>query len=823
MEKPVIRSSQIFRVILIVAFAYCSSSHAASILWTNSASMTAPRAKHCATVLADGRVLVTGGETGNNAIAEATIYDPASNTWSSAGAMHTARFSHTATLLTSGQVLVAGGLYFSANNPVYVSESELYDPASNTWTSVGALNVGRSSHTATLLPSGKVLVVGGVAATVATATAEIFDPVSLSWSYASALPTPRFAHTATLLSSGQVLVVGGYSTNYLSDAQLYDPTGNNWSPAGSLQTARGFQTATLLPNGDVLVAGGIDNTNTALSSTELYVATSNSWSQGGNLSTARYSHRAVLLANGQVLALGGDDTYGVAVYAEAEVYDPAGNAWASGGGIPITYRDGHTVNLLPNGMIFVVGGQDGGLVLASSGIGSSAVSSWSPGAATSSGHQYASATLLPNGKVLLAGGLGGSSELYDPQATTWTAENGGPAADLQSSTLLTTGKVLVTGAGGSPWLYDSTSDSWSFASLPSTQRVFHTSTLLADGEVLVAGGYDPNNSTGSLSSAERYSPLTNTWSTAANMLVAREAHTATLLNDGNVLVVGGDNGSVVPEAEIYTPISDSWLATGPILARAAHTATLLQSGLVLVAGGYDNLTRALTSCQLYDPTANTWSTAGDLNTGRTGHTATLLLDGTVLVTGGYGLTGPLVSAELYNPIANTWTTIGNLATPRADQSAIMLSDGRVMVVGGDNGSSPGGLFSAETFDPGFVPQPARQPSLSAVPTLLTDKSDIVIAGSGFRPNFEASGGDSAGSADNYPTVQIMRLDNGETRWLSADSAFPFSATTFTSTATSLAGFADGYVRVTTFVDGIPSSSLLTLFDPADEIFHSGFE
>ena len=197
-----IHTRRFFGTFLTLMLGCCGYIHAASVSWSNGSPMSAPRGGHCATVLTDGRVLVTGGEVGNNAIAQAVIYDPASNSWSSAGSLHTARFWHTATLLTNGEVLVAGGLYFNANNPVHVSESEIYDPASNTWTTTGAMNVGRSSHTATLLPSGKVLVAGGVASYGATATAEIFDPVSMNWTYANALPEARFAHTATLLSSG---------------------------------------------------------------------------------------------------------------------------------------------------------------------------------------------------------------------------------------------------------------------------------------------------------------------------------------------------------------------------------------------------------------------------------------------------------------------------------------------------------------------------------------------------------------------------------------------------------------------------------------------
>ena len=791
--------------------------------------MSSARGRHCATTLANGKILISGGEVGNNAIAEAMIYDPDSNTWSSAGVLHARRFWHTATLLTSGQVLVTGGLYVNGNDPVYIADAELYDASSNSWTSVGAMQIGRLMHTATLLPNGKVLVVGGDTASGATATTEIFDPATNSWSYAQSVPAARFSHTATLLSSGRVLVTGGhdsgvdYSASYLSDAQLYDPDGDNWSAAGVLTTARGLHTAALLENGSVLVAGGMDNSASALSSSELYNPVNNSWSSAGSLGIARHSHRTILLPDGKVLVVGGDATSGSAVFSSAEIYDPASNNWSSGGGLPITWRDGHTLSLLSNGMAFIVGGHEGGLVLASTGLGRSAAASRSAGGNLVNGHEYATTTLLPDGKVLLAGGFGlVSPEIYDPQVNTWSKSIGGPISKLQSSTLLTNGKVLVTGAGTSS-LYDTAAHSWTAAGLPSTPRIFHSATLLENGDVLVIGGYDPNSSAGSFASTERYSPLANQWSNADSMAVSREGHSATLLSNGNVLVVGGDNGSVLSSAEIYDASDDTWHAANNPIGRAAHTATLLPSGLVLVVGGYSNTAHALTTCQLYDPTTNTWTGTGSLNIGRSGHSATLLLDGTVLVSGGFGLTGALDSAELYNPISKTWMPFGNLTTPRADQSAVMLADGRVLIAGGDNATALGGLASVEIFDPGLVPVPARQPLLSSVPSLLTDKFGILLTGIGFRPNIEASGGDTAGSASNHPVMQVMRLDNGQIRWLAADPAHPFSSTEFTSTATSLMDFPDGHVRVTTFVDGIPSSSLITLFDPDEEIFRDGFE
>ena len=143
------------------------------------------------------------------------------NTWSAAGSLATARLSHTATLLPSGQVLVAGGGY----NGGVLASAELYDPATNTWSAAGSLATARRLHTATLLPSGQVLVAGGYGNSgIPLGSAELYDPATNTWSAAGSLTTARLYHTATRLPSGQVLVAGGYNGSAaLASAELYTP------------------------------------------------------------------------------------------------------------------------------------------------------------------------------------------------------------------------------------------------------------------------------------------------------------------------------------------------------------------------------------------------------------------------------------------------------------------------------------------------------------------------------------------------------------------------------------------------------------------------
>ena len=312
------------------------------------------------------------------------------------------------------------------------------------------------------------------------------------------------------------------------------------------------------------------------------------------------------------------------------------------------------------------------------------------------------ATLLPNGKVLVAGGSPGlsSAELYDPATGSWTATGSlSTARYFHTATLLPTGKVLVAGGLGpsgylsSAELYDPASGTWTATGSLSTARLLHTATLLPTGKVLVAGGVNGFV----LSSAELYDPATGSWSSTGSMGTPRYDHTATLLPNGKVLVVGGYNGSLLSSAELYNPATGSWSSTGSMgTARRDHTATLLPNGKVLVVGGLGN-SGVLSSAELYDPATGSWSSTGSMGTAREDHTATLLANGKVLVAGGLGNSGVLSSAELYDPATGSWSSTASMGTARFSHTATLLPNGKVLVAGGSNGSY---LSSAELYDPG---------------------------------------------------------------------------------------------------------------------------
>jgi hypothetical protein len=275
------------------------------------------------------------------------------------------------------------------------------------------------------------------------------------------------------------------------------------------------------------------------------------------------------------------------------------------------------------------------------------------------------------------------------------------------------GKVLITGGAGltfdergyssNPWasaeLYDPSAGIFTGTGDMATPRTFHTATLLPDGKVLIVGGLTANinNGLSGLSaSAELYDPVTGAFSATGNMTTARYLHTATLLNDGKVLIAGGADASrILASAELYDPATGSFSATGNMISgRAVFTATLLISGKVLIAGGQRQVIPATRpNAELYDPYTGTFSVStaryADLfpagfAAGETPVTATLLTDGKVLLTlGFFDLGGD--GAVVYDPAAGSFTRTGNMTRDRDYSTGTLLSDGTVLITGGGTG------------------------------------------------------------------------------------------------------------------------------------------
>ncbi len=347
----------------------------------------------------------------------------------------------------------------------------------------------------------------------------------------------------------------------------------------------------------------------------------------GSMRAPRSGHRAILLSDGKVLVVSDDGS--------AELFDPATGTFALTGSMT-TPRYGATFTLLSNGKVLVTGG-------------------FGPG------------SIGPLPRLLAA-------ELYDPQS----------------------GSFTLTGNMG-------------------VGRVLHTATLLTDGRVLIAGGTDRSGGGGAATaSAELYDPLSGTFTPAGGMLSDRAQHTATRLKSGKVLIAGGWNGHGADASddppwdplftELFDPTSGTFVSTGSMsTTRIGHTATLLGDGKVLVLGGILSLQNIHNQpsdpqyAEIYDPVTQTFSGLDDLTISRQEYTVTLLKSGEVLLAGGKILDLVVPTTELLNPTTGSLNATGSLGTERVGHTATLLKDGRVLVTGGTDAKG-NILASAELYE-----------------------------------------------------------------------------------------------------------------------------
>ena len=310
----------------------------------------------------------------------------------------------------------------------------------------------------------------------------------------------------------------------------------------------------------------------------------------------------------------------------------------------------------------------------------------------------------PNGQTRprLALVVANAGKLHYPVVIdpTWVVTNGSLTTGRyeHTATLLTNGLVLLAGGFNPTYLtsaelYNPATGTFSVTGSLNFARAYHTATLLPNGQVLVAGGQSPTP----LTSAELYNPATGTWTVTASLNFARSQHTATLLPNGQVLLAGGASSSANPAStELYNPATGIWTATGNLnTPRYDHTATLLPNGQVLVAAGYS--IGALVSAELYNPSTGLWTFTGSLHGARYQFNSTLLANGTVLAEGGYGGSSILATAEIYSPTAGTWATTTSMPVARYNHTSTLLPNGQVLVAGGLGNS--GYLASTALYNP----------------------------------------------------------------------------------------------------------------------------
>ncbi|MBI3934365.1 MAG: hypothetical protein HY316_06705 [Acidobacteria bacterium] len=408
------------------------------------------------------------------------------------------------------------------------------------------------------------------------------------------------------------------------------------------------------------------------------------------------------------------------VAADAQTFSTTGNM--------TTGRRSHTATLLPSGKVFLAGGfTPSGFLTNSAEFYDPATGSFSFTCTMTTERSDHTATLLPNGKVLTVGGFNFSSgllssgEIYDPGTGSCTATGNMTRARIRhTATLLPGGKVIIAGGIAPPTdtaeLYDPATGNFTATGNMTTLRQWHTSTLLTSGKVLIAGGYPD------VESAELYDPATGTWSPTGNMGTKRQFHTATLLQNGKVLITGGINVFGIPlnSPELYDPGTGTFTATGSMsTARGYHTATLLQNGKVLIAGGLSPSSLPLNSAELYHATTGIFSSEANMTADRILLTATLLTNGKVLIAGGLNSSGVLLSAELYNAILTLTVSI-QIKPPATPPVPINLGSGGVVPVA--ILSSP--TFDATTVNPTTVTLSGAAVALKGKGTPMTSVKDV---------------------------------------------------------------------------------------------------
>lgn len=806
---------------LVLAIALPSVASALSVSATGNLS----HARYGATtsMMSDGRVLIAGGLSMPTTTSSIEIYDPASGTFNGGPflSLNEPRSAAIAVTLPTGQVLIAGGRE-DVGSESTLRTAELFDPVSQQTSETGMLGTRRQRATATLLADGRVLICGGFDSgdgggvdgdpgVGGLASAEIYSPLSGMFSPTGSMSTTREKANAVLLADGRVLVIGGYDANNGVNSQtseIYDPDSGQFSQVATMPGGgRPGATATLLTNGKVLIAGG--NNGNYLASALIYSPDSNTYTPTGSMGTARSQAGAILLPSGKVLLVGGQSARFSAT-SLIESYDPVTQTFGIEGNLA-SARSSASVSMLADGRILVAGGyvpppdnNHGGSILASAEILKQPMATATPLAhSMTTPRTDASSSILLDGRILVAGGRNGSNvlasaELFSDLLDTFTAAGSlATPREHASSALLPDGSVVLIGgrdasgaALASAERFNPLTSSFSTNSASLWHaRYSAASALLANGQLLLAGGRDAN---GPLASAEIFDGHTGMFRIAGSLATARSESSTVLLVDGSVLVAGGlGTGGVLASAERFDPGSRSFTPTAGSLgtARRGAMTALLPNGKVLIAGGYNAASVALASAELFDPLSDTFSATGNLTGARADGSIMVMPDGVVMLVGGRDATGaPLATSEIYDPASGAFLAGPALSSARSRPLVALTSFGRALVAGGEG--TAGTLASAEThlrsaFATTFTGQ---RPSFSVSASLLPLPAALILDGEGLRGSHrlqsiagsEGSSGGTASTASNGPLLRLQRIDNQQVIYQAPDGALPWTDLQFTT-------------------------------------------
>jgi N-acetylneuraminic acid mutarotase len=344
------------------------------------------------------------------------------------------------------------------------------------WTDTGPLKIARSGYVINRLPDGRVLIAGGIGG---GASAEIYDPSSRSWTRTADMTAARSRSASVALADGRILVAGGRNQGLsLASAEIFDPASRTWSLTGSMSTPRDWLALTRLADGRVLAAGGLDldgtRANPVLQSSEIYDPATGLWTTAGEMSTKRWGFTITTLSDGRVLAAGGANAGSECEFSPTyDLFDPATGVWTNAGDMRV-HRGFYRSITAPDGRVLFLGGEIAApgnqcaTTTASVEAFDPVTNSFSSLGSLVLGRSNQAVALVPDGRVLVAGG---SHEMSGRFAPTSTAE-----------------------------IYDPASGTAVSASLMATARSQILGVTLTDGSVLVPGGAIPGSQQLSVSS-----------------------------------------------------------------------------------------------------------------------------------------------------------------------------------------------------------------------------------------------------------------------------------------------------------------------------------
>jgi len=668
--------------------------------------------RHDLQVRVDGRrILVDGPEYADWPVA----VDPE---WQGAGEMVFPSVQGDIQTLPNGKVL-----------SVSTSGAELYDPVSATFSTTGFPIERRAFFRMDALPSGKVLIIGGLSVEPppdtgkTLASVEEYDPATGLFRHLSDLPSPVFGAAVALLLSGKVLVAGGRrgGTPVYAEANLLDPTTGQVAPTGSLVEPRDEAAAVPLADGRVLLVGGRGgeaHEYRALASAEVYDPASGTFSSTGFMGIPRGSVTAHLLPSGRVFVSG---------EGSADVYDPISGVFSPAADLP---EPDHGGLALPSGDLLLLGEPGTAWVFDPTGEQSPRATRLPiPSVPTS-------LLLLPTGKVLAVGGAtedalpAPNAQIFNPD-TPRTTECGVPFLPRAGHLAILAGSEVLVGGGVLAKALDLYSADSVYELFEPTSLTFKDVGRAREVDAFAVGASVGDNAIVVASQAA----LTLEGNPRRIRRIGTSLHShsfgrAVSLDSGGVLFVGS---STEPHVEEFDPSTLAFLPRGELSTiRTLFTATRVMGGRVLAAGGLISTSLLSDETQTYDPTEGSFDAGPRLSQRRAKHAAWALPDGSVLVTGGQSSTEIATrKTERCHPDAVTCSPGPDMTSPRRFHAMTELGDGRVLVTGG-TGPSALALDTAEIFDSAtdtFTPTGSMHvPRVNHTSTLLPDGTVLILGG-----------------------------------------------------------------------------------------------